>query len=280
MTVEHDLAGKPWFRLYSEFVSDPKVQLLAFEDQRHFVALLCLKCNGTLDTSSVSQDHHERLIAKAIGLDPISAIEVKRRLMEVGLIEQDWTPSKWDSRQYESDSSAARMHKWREKKKAVTSHDRHGDVTVTAKNRADTEQNKEEALRATPGLNWDAWEAFYDYRKSVGKPIKPASMAEAAKKLATFGKDQCAVVTQSIANGWQGLFALKDAPRFQAVTNGVRSQIPEDRDREQLLERAARIGFRKPSDNESLPAYQTLLQRAELAAREAAKGPLRSGAAQ
>ncbi len=50
--MRNGLSGKPWFRLYSEFVSDPKVQLLAFEDQRHFIAILCLKCNETLDSAA------------------------------------------------------------------------------------------------------------------------------------------------------------------------------------------------------------------------------------
>lgn len=60
-----------------------------------------------------------------------------------------------------------------------------------------------------PGVDLDAWDKWFAYRKSVGKPIKPASMEEAQKSLASFGADQLAVVTQSIANSWQGLFALK-----------------------------------------------------------------------
>lgn len=140
--------SKPWFRLYSEFVSDPKIQLLAFEDQRHFVAILCLKCNGTLDTESVSKEHHERLIAKAIGLDPASASEAKRRLMEVGLIDADWTPVKWAARQYESDSSTSRVHKWR-LKQSETLQKRSSNDDVSFKSRADTEQIQSRAEQKT-----------------------------------------------------------------------------------------------------------------------------------
>jgi hypothetical protein len=45
----------------------------------------------------------------------------------------------------------------------------------------------------------------------IRKPIKPISEHAAKLKLARFGDDQAAVVDQSIANGWQGLFEIKKA---------------------------------------------------------------------
>src|SRR5690606_37355018 len=57
-----------------------------------------------------------------------------------------------------------------------------------------------------------AWERWAPYRREIRKPIKPASMLAAQRKLAGFGADQAAIVEQSIANGWQGLFPLKDDP--------------------------------------------------------------------
>lgn len=59
------------------------------------------------------------------------------------------------------------------------------------------------------GLDVKAWENFLDYRKQIRKPLKPASIPAAQRKLAAFGCDQAAVVEQTIANGWQGLFPLK-----------------------------------------------------------------------
>lgn len=41
------------------------------------------------------------------------------------------------------------------------------------------------------------------------KPLKPVSMLAAQRELAGFGCDQAAVVEQSVAKGWQGLFELK-----------------------------------------------------------------------
>ncbi len=60
------------------------------------------------------------------------------------------------------------------------------------------------------GLDMQAWERWEQYRREIRKPIKPASMLAAQRKLAGFGADQAAIVEQSIANGWQGLFPLKD----------------------------------------------------------------------
>lgn len=65
------------------------------------------------------------------------------------------------------------------------------------------------AASAVPNLDADAWARWVQYRRSIGKTLKPASLPAAAKQLAKFGAQQSAVVEQSIANGWQGLFAVK-----------------------------------------------------------------------
>ena len=59
------------------------------------------------------------------------------------------------------------------------------------------------------GLNVEAWTRWIDYRKQIRKPIKPASVLAAQNQLAGFGSDQSAVVEQSIAAGYTGLFELK-----------------------------------------------------------------------
>lgn len=59
-------------------------------------------------------------------------------------------------------------------------------------------------------LNVEAWHRWEQYRRQIRKPIHSASRLSAQRKLAAFGTDQEPVVEQSIANGWQGLFALKD----------------------------------------------------------------------
>ena len=126
-----------------------------------------------------------------------------------------------------------------------------------------THTQEEETLRATPGLNFEAWEAFTDYRRSIGKPLKPASLQEAAKKLAAFGKDQGAVVTQTIANGWQGLFALKDAKKPEQQARA--SNIPDVTGKDLLQRRAEKIGFRAQIPGEPDYRYEEALKEAERA---------------
>lgn len=88
------------------------------------------------------------------------------------------------------------------------------DVThVTVGNaRKRQEEGEEEGLTIVnniPGLDLSAWEMWVAYRKAIKKPLKAASLLAAMKKLAGFGADQKAIVEQTIANGWQGIFPLK-----------------------------------------------------------------------
>jgi hypothetical protein len=191
----------PWFRMYAEAVDDEKLRLLAFEDRWHFVAVLCLKAMGTLDNGA---PHLERRIALKLGLQLPQLDEVKRRLVDVCLITNDWQPVKWDSRQYDSDISTQRVRRFREKRK--------GNVSETDQIRTDTEQiqNRSEETPAVAGLDVDAWTAWTVYRKQIGKPVKQASIPAAQRKLAAHGTSQAAVVEQSIAHGWQGFFPLKE----------------------------------------------------------------------
>lgn len=222
----------PWFRMYAEFVSDPKVQMLSFDDQRHFVCLLCLKASGTLDTATPSPEFRDRMVSKALGLDLNAALEARRRLSEVGVIADDWQPVKWEARQFKSDHDAAdRKRKQRGRDREKQSH----NVVTTdgcdshALEQNRTEQNREDARERAPtpeGLDLTAWNRLLEYRREIRKPIKPASILAAQKKLAGFGSDQLAVVEQSIANGWQGLFPLKDEARPKGRGSSGEADMP------------------------------------------------------
>jgi hypothetical protein len=112
------LSGYPWFRVYGDAIDDDKLSLLSFEDRWHFVAVLCLKSKGILDDGA---PHLERRVAVKLGLQIEDASEVKRRLMDVGLIDENWQPLAWGKRQYVSDhSGAARAKRYREKKRNKT----------------------------------------------------------------------------------------------------------------------------------------------------------------
>lgn len=70
-------------------------------------------------------------------------------------------------------------------------------------------QAPEAAPELPPGLDPAAWKRWHDYRREIRKPLKPVSIPAAQRELAAFGCDQSAVVEQSVANGYQGLFELK-----------------------------------------------------------------------
>lgn len=122
-----------WFRMYGEFATDPVVQCLAFEDQRHFVILLCLKSTGLLDRAM--EDHvREAVIRKALGLDAKCAADAKDRLRAVGIIDESWNPVHWDKRQFVSDSDpthAERQRRYRERKALNTKDSDGSDSCVT-----------------------------------------------------------------------------------------------------------------------------------------------------
>jgi hypothetical protein len=132
-----------WFRMYSEFASDPKVQSMTEAMQRRLMMLLCLRCSNTLVTL---QDDE---IAFALRISEEELSETKALFMRKNFIDDTWEILQWDKRQFVSDSSAARVAKHRASKKEgaqepIKTHVTDGNVTVTPQNRTDTdtEQNR------------------------------------------------------------------------------------------------------------------------------------------
>lgn len=103
----------PWLRLYSEILDDEKMKLLAFEDRWHYVAILCLKRMGVLDKKG---DLRDRMIAAKLGLSLAELDSVKKRLVDVELVDKNLNPKAWDKRQFESDSRAKSQREYRERK--------------------------------------------------------------------------------------------------------------------------------------------------------------------
>jgi hypothetical protein len=81
------------------------------------------------------------------------------------------------------------------------------------KRREDKKEKEKEPIGSLPpypqNLDVQVWERWVGYRKQIGKALRPASIPSAQQSLAKHGDNQSAVVEQSIANGWQGLFQLK-----------------------------------------------------------------------
>jgi hypothetical protein len=108
------------------------------------------------------------------------------------------------------------------------------------------------------GLDTKAWADWCAYRVAIKKPLRPASMSAAARKLAAMGPRQRAAVDESIANGYQGLFEPK--------SNGKHPPAAAPDHSAEWAEAKARgqaIGFRAPYPLESVGAYMTQVKFSE-----------------
>jgi len=109
--------ANPWFRLYSEFAHDPKIQMLSEAMQRRYVMLMCLRCSEVLETL------HETEIAFQLRLSTEELDETKDLFISKKFIDKHWNLLNWDKRQFVSDSSTMRVAKHRNKKKQVSNVD-------------------------------------------------------------------------------------------------------------------------------------------------------------
>lgn len=162
-----------WFRMYAEFAHDPVLQSLAFEDQRHYVMILCLKCAGVLDRN-ISAQSRNRIILRSLGLDSVAADEAKRRLLDVGLVDKNWQPLAWEKRQFISDSSTERARKSRKKKEtgnvSATLPERSGNDPYTD-TESDAEKNKSRAVALPDDFVLTTERLEYATRKGVLDPL-------------------------------------------------------------------------------------------------------------
>jgi len=160
-----NMSGLSWFRMYAEFANDPDVQSLAFEDQRHYVVILCLKCGGTLDKDYPTADRRFAVIRRTLGLDSTAIDEAKRRLMEAGLIDHHWQPLAWERRQFLSDSSTERVQRFRERSRnvSVTPSETEADTDTEAEKREEAPLAK----RARPGSHLPEDFGLTDERRKI-----------------------------------------------------------------------------------------------------------------
>ena len=105
-----------WMRLYAEFATDPKVQMMSEAMQRRLVMLFCLQCGNGIETFHVTE--RETSIAFALRISGEEIALTKDEFVRRGFINTDWTLRNWGNRQYASDSSTARVRKHREAKKS------------------------------------------------------------------------------------------------------------------------------------------------------------------
>jgi hypothetical protein len=213
-----------WFRLYSDITDNHKLRMLAFEDRWHFVAVLACNSAGLIKGDN---EFLERSLAVKLGVQLRELDEIKRRLMDVKLIDKSWKPIGWDERQYVSDSSANRTRKYREKQKlskGVTSPKRHSDVTVTPPDTdTDTEQKQKQKKQtvnwkeiqrrvAALGVDWLLFREFLTTRQTLKARNTPYGLKVLLNKiedLVTAGENATSMIEESNSNGWKTVYPAK-----------------------------------------------------------------------
>ena len=189
----------PWFRMYADFLNDPKMIGLAFEDQRHFIGVLALKSDGAIDDVA-DGDLLDRIVAQRLWIDHAIIRDVKRRLVAAGLIDANWQPLAWDKRQFVSDRDGTATERKRRERAAkasaksvdkstqnddvtdvsrVTSRTGHGNVTrLDTDTDTDTDKDKEDSYESlSPGFPDDD-AAKPEKKPEVVKTAKPAKISK------------------------------------------------------------------------------------------------------
>lgn len=135
--------ANPWFRVYSEFATDPKVQSMSEAMQRRLMMLMCLRCSDVLATL------HDDELQFALHISESELAETKALFVRKGFTDSEWNLLNWDKRQFNSDSSTERSRKSREAKKATS------EIVETLRNVAatppDTETDTDKEANASVG---------------------------------------------------------------------------------------------------------------------------------
>lgn len=183
-----------WFRLYAEFATDPKVQMLSETEQRRYIMLLCLRCsNGDVTL-------HDDEVAFQLRISTEEWLSTKQSLLSKCLITADSKPTAWDKRQFASDSSAERVAAHRERVKQSC------NVTVTPPETETETETEKVKNTAQPSGFAEFWLAF-PRKKNKGD-------AEKAWKAIKPGAGLVATILAAIASAKQSVEWLKDGGRF------------------------------------------------------------------
>lgn len=185
-----------WFRMYDEALDDPKVQCLSAEDFRGWVNLLCVasRNDGVLPEIET--------IAFALRIDVIGARSLVDRLLIGGLIDvvkggpngSRIAPHGWQKRQYKSDTSTARVKRFRQRSETVTvtppETDTETDNTLSKDNDASVDSDAQfwAAAKAyvggrNPGALIGKWIRDAD-KASVGEAITRAQLERPVDRIA------------------------------------------------------------------------------------------------
>ena len=199
--------ANPWFRLYSEFAHDPKIQMLSEAMQRRYVMLMCLRCSEVLETL------HETEIAFQLRLSTDELDETKQLFISKNFIDEHWNLLNWDKRQFVSDSSTMRVARHREKKKQPSNIDetlqKRPSNAIDTDTDTDTEQiQKRTTSVATPiGVSDSVWQEFKTLRKAKKAPITQRAIDAITIEANKAGWTLEKALEECVVRGWQAFKA-------------------------------------------------------------------------
>lgn len=86
-----------WFRMYAEFATDPKVQMMSEANQRRLAMLFCFRCNGDVTL-------HDDEVTFLLRVTSEEWQVTKALFIEKGFIDKHNNLLNWDKRQFASDA--------------------------------------------------------------------------------------------------------------------------------------------------------------------------------
>ena len=209
--------------MYAEFATDPKVQMLSEVNQRRFLMVMCLRCSN----GSVTLQDSE--VAFQLRISDAEWTITKNMFLDKNLISSDNRPTKWESRQFDSDTSNARVAKHRMLQKEKQKKGGNADVTLQKQksNAPETETETETEKKKTGPVAlvlpaWvpqESWAGYVEMRRKIKKPMTDRAAQLRINDLEKFkdaGHDVAAILDQSTASSWTDLYLPKEKPRTAA----------------------------------------------------------------
>jgi hypothetical protein len=207
--------SNPWFRLYHEFDSDPKVQSMPEVMQRRLIMLFCSKCRGET-LQEPDRAFHWRISESELA-------QTKAVFLAKGFIDEKWDLLNWNRRQFLSDSSTDRVRKHRQAMKQDETLQKRDETKCNGTDTDTEAEQKQIKTKAASGakapvfvlpagIDRKAWDGYEEMRRKRRCGLTDSGRELCMKKLESLkraGHDPTAVLNQSTMNGWQGLFELK-----------------------------------------------------------------------
>jgi hypothetical protein len=232
------MASKYWLKLYHEMLDDPKVARLNDSIYRRFIE--CMLLAGELDEGGLLPPLED--MAWRLRLSETALSQDMTRLSLAGLAQlvkheegdadgNRWYLTKFAERQAPVPADE-RKRQQREREKKAKYYASHSDVTKGVTNNVtnrdtdtdtdkDTDKIKKKKPTPTPitipeSLNTpqfaSAWVDFTEHRKEIKAKMTPRAANMQLKKLSGYSPNTAiAMIEQSIANGWKGIFELKQS---------------------------------------------------------------------